>query len=70
MRALAAETDHVLADAAAERKWQFDLQRALVRARARPLLRGLVCYATPQTQPDPTALAEIVRSCGGQVRKV
>ena len=64
----AGEADHLLTDVAAERKWNFSLQRALQRSRERPLLRGVVCLATAHTQPDPAALAEIVRSCGGQVR--
>ena len=63
-----ADSEHLLRDPAAERKWQCSLQKALERARQRPLLADRACYIGENTKPDLATLTEIVQSCGGQVR--
>ena len=66
-RGTAAEDDHMLIDAEAEKRWGFSLSATLAAARARPLLQNRACVIGPNTKPDAAALSEILRHSGAVV---
>jgi len=46
----------------------MDLLTSIKRAQSTPLLQDIKVYSTPNVQPTPSSLKEIVEAAGGQVR--
>jgi hypothetical protein len=67
-----AESDYLLSDAAAERKWGFKFTDAMARAKAPEggsnLFKQMTFYVTPKVSVDAKLLKNIVSAGGGQVQ--
>ena len=61
------ESEFILTDAAAEKKFGFSMARTLERANGM-LLSGKTIFVTPKTVPKPADMGQIIAANGGTVR--
>ncbi|EDO41034.1 predicted protein [Nematostella vectensis] len=56
-----------LQDLASEKEYGIDIKQSLKRARERRCLQGIQVYVSPNVEPCPASMKEIIESAGGQM---
>jgi hypothetical protein len=62
----AEESDYILNDEEAEKKFDFNLQESLAHARQAQLLKGMTFFVTNKVKPPRKEMKEIIEAAGGE----